>query len=125
MAERDEGLTSDAGNPTLGAFLDRWLSDSVRDSVRQQTLDSYAQQVQQHIRPALGRVKLKALSAAHIQRFYRMKLAQGLSPRTVQYLHVVLHRALKQAVRMKDILCRSATYANRCEISRQTPNWDL
>jgi integrase len=99
MAERDEGLTFDAGNVTVGAFLDRWLSDSVRDSVRQQTLDSYTQQVQQHIRPALGRVKLKALSAAQVQRFYRMKLDQGLSPRTVQYLHVILHRALRQAVR--------------------------
>ncbi len=52
-----------------------------------------------HVAPALGRVKIEKLSPAHLQGFYRQKLDAGLSPRTVQYLHVVLHRALKQALR--------------------------
>lgn len=99
MANRDKGLTFDTANSTLADFLDRWLSDSVRDSVRPQTLESYAYLVRIHIRPALGRIKLKTLSPAHVQRFYRAKLDQGLSGRTVQYIHVVLHRGLKQAMR--------------------------
>ena len=52
-----------------------------------------------HVIPALGNVKLAKLTPAHLQGFYRTKLDAGLSPRTVQYLHVVLHRALKQALR--------------------------
>jgi integrase len=44
-------------------------------------------------------VKLSKLTPAHLQGFYRSKLDSGLSPRTVQYIHVVLHRALKQALR--------------------------
>jgi len=44
-------------------------------------------------------VKVKALSPAHLQGFYHSKLEAGLSPRTVQYPHAVLHRALKQALR--------------------------
>ena len=71
----------------------------MRFSVKPVTFESYAHLVHVHIAPALGRVKLKALSPAHLQGFYRAKLDAGLSPRTVQYLHVVLHRALKQALR--------------------------
>lgn len=55
--------------------------------------------VDKHVVPALGNVKLSKLTPAHLQGFYRSKLDAGLSPRTVQYLHVVLHRALKQALR--------------------------
>ena len=43
-------------------------------------------------------MKLKAVTPAHIRGLYRNKLSSGLSPRTVQYIHVTLHKALKQAV---------------------------
>jgi integrase len=47
----------------------------------------------------LGKKKLKTLSAADVQRFYRAKLDSGLSSATVHKLHVLLHKALKQAER--------------------------
>jgi integrase len=99
MADRDGGVTFDAGTQTVGEYLDRWLTDSVRDSVKPRTFSNYSLQVRQHITPALGRVKLKNLSPAHIQSFYRTKLDAGLSPSSVRYIHAVLHRALKQALR--------------------------
>jgi integrase len=40
-----------------------------------------------------------SLTPAHVRGLYRKKLEVGLSPRTVQYVHVTLHKALKQAVR--------------------------
>jgi integrase len=55
--------------------------------------------VNKHVAPALGNVRLSKLTPAHLQGFYCSKLDSGLSPRTVQYIHVVLHRALKQALR--------------------------
>ena len=79
--------------------MTRWLEDSVRGSVKPVTFESYERLVRVHVAPALGRVKLAKLSPAHLQGLYRSKLDAGLSPRTVQYLHVVLHRALKQALR--------------------------
>lgn len=42
---------------------------------------------------------LKNLSPAHVQAFYRDRLDSGLSPATVQKIHVVLHKALSQAVK--------------------------
>jgi integrase len=52
--------------------------------------------------------KLKVLSAADVQRFYRAKLDSGLSSATVHKLHVVLHKALKRAVRWGLVACNVA-----------------
>jgi len=98
-AERDGGLVFDAGDLTLGEYLDRWLSDSVRDAVKQSTFENYEYVVRRHLRPSLGRTKLKVLAPAQVQGLYRAKLDSGLSARTVQLIHTVLHKALKQAVR--------------------------
>ena len=97
-ANADTGLVFDAGKLTLSEYLDRWLTDSVKDTVRQRTYERYESLVRVHIKPALGRVKLKALTPAHVRGLYREKLDSGLSPRTVNYIHVTLHKALSQAV---------------------------
>jgi integrase len=98
-ADAAGGLVADAGRLTVADYLERWLNDSVRGSVKPATHESYERLVNKHVSPALERVKLSALTPAHLQSFYRAKLDEGLSPRTVQYLHVVTHRALKQALR--------------------------
>src|SRR5215212_10251677 len=41
MADRDGGIVYDAGKLTVGEYLDRWLSDSVRSTVRQRTYERY------------------------------------------------------------------------------------
>src|SRR5215204_1438590 len=99
MADRDSGLCFDSENITLSEYMSRWLNDSVKGSVKPKTFESYGWLVRKHIVPALGRVKVKALSPAHLQGFYRSKLEAGLSPRTVRYFHAVLHRYLEQALR--------------------------
>ena len=94
----DAGLVFDAGALTLANYLDRWLADSVKDMVRQRTYERYESIVRVHIKPAFGRVKLRALTSAHARALYRQKLDSGLAPRTVNYIHVTLHKALSQAV---------------------------
>jgi len=98
IAERDSGVVYDSENMTVGEYLDRWLSDSVRGTVRQRTYERYQSLVRVHISPALGRVKVKNLTAAHVRSLCREKLDSGLAPRTVQYIHQTLSKALKQAV---------------------------
>ena len=108
LSDRESSLAFEAGKQTVGEFLDRWLSDSVRDTVRKGTFERYEQIIRIHIRPALGNLKLKTLSPAHVQSFYRDKLDRGLSPATVQKIHAVLHKALDQAVRWS-LVPRNAT----------------
>ena len=109
-AERDGGLVFDAGNLTMGEYLDRWLSDSVRDAVKQSTFENYEYVVRRHLRPSLGRTKLKVLAPAQVQGLYRAKLDSGLSARTYQLIHTVLRKALKQAVRW-ELVPRNVTDA--------------
>ncbi len=98
LADRNSGLTFDAGKTTIGEYLERWIEDSVRDTVRQRTYERYEQIVRVHLKPAFGRIKLGALSPANVRALYREKLNAGLSPRTVRYIHATLNKALKQAI---------------------------
>lgn len=49
--------------------------------------------------PDLGRKSLAKLGPQDLAALYRRRLDDGLSPRSVQRTHAVLHRALKQAER--------------------------
>ena len=98
LSERESGIHFDAENLTLEDYLDRWLMASVRDTVRQRTWERFEQIARLHIKPALGRLRLKALAPTHVRSLYREKLDTGLAPRTVQYIHTTLHKALKDAV---------------------------
>src|SRR5215212_10153869 len=110
MADADRGLIFDADNLKVGEYLDRWLADSVSDTVKATTFERYEQITRLHLKPALGRVKLKTLTPAHVRSLYREKLEAGLSSRTVRYIHTTLHKALKQAV-MDGLIPRNATEA--------------
>ena len=89
-ADRDTGFVFDADNLTLGNYLDRWINDSVRDTVRQRTWERYEQIVRVHIKPAFGRVKLKNITPTHARALHREKLDTGLAPSTVNYVHTTL-----------------------------------
>lgn len=65
--------------------------------MRQRTWERYEQIVRVHIKPTLSRTKLKTLNPAQVRALYRERLDGGSSPRTVQYVHVTLHKALEQA----------------------------
>ena len=82
----------------MGEYLDSWLADSVRVTVRQRTFERYESIVRVHIKPSLERVKLEALTPNHVRRLYRQKLDNGVAPCTVNYIHVTLHKALMDAV---------------------------
>jgi integrase len=110
MADADRGLIIDADSLKVGENLDRWLADSVSDTVKATIFERYEQITRLHLKPALGRVNLKALTPAHVRSLYREKLEAGSSARTVRYIHTTLHKALKQAV-MDGLIPRNATEA--------------
>jgi Phage integrase, N-terminal SAM-like domain len=91
---------------TVGAFLEGWLTDVARVTVRPRTYVSYRYVVGVHLTPALGDLGLAALSPADVQAFLNAKSASGLSPRTVGYLRGVLRGALGHAERT-DLVTRN------------------
>jgi integrase len=101
-----------------GDYLLEWVA-SLGD-VRPSTRASYEQNLTKHVKPGIGHLPLQRLTALHLDGLYRSllqpekkpgeKLAKPLSPRTVQYVHVIVHRALKDAVR-KNLLLRNVADA--------------
>jgi integrase len=98
MGDAARGLIFDAGNVTTGEYLKRWLEDSVRDTVRESTYNSYGRVVNGQLVLRIGRIKLSRLRPDHIRGLYRDMLDAGLATRTVRYAHTLLKRALTQAV---------------------------
>jgi integrase len=88
---------------TLGQWLDVWLDTYVSHSVKPYTEDSYRSTCNVHIKPAIGSIRLSALSTLQIQRFYNRLLEQGMSPKTIKNVNGVLHKALNQAVRIGEL----------------------
>ena len=80
--------------------------ESIRASVRPSTWAAYKVIVESRIIPALEMVPVQRLSAAQLNKLYASLLADGrhdgrggLSPRSVQYTHVTIHKALADAVK--------------------------
>lgn len=83
----------------VGPFLRRWLDEVAKPTLRASTYSSYDTILVQHLIPGIGRIALAKLAPADVQTFLNAKLASGLSPRRVQYIHAVLRRALVTAER--------------------------
>ncbi len=95
--ERNTLPSDEAERITLGGYLERWLRDSVEGTVSRHTYRDYQDKVRLHIAPVLGRVRLRDLTSDHLQKLYRKKLEEGLSPRSVRYIHTTMSKALHDA----------------------------
>jgi integrase len=113
------GLLPAGERVTVGGFLEQWLRDSARPSVRPRTYASYASIVRIHLAPALGKTPLTRLSPQQVQAFLNAKSASGLSPRTVGYLRAVLRQALGQAERWGMVTRNAARLAEPPRIPRR------
>jgi integrase len=105
---------------TLAQFLERWLEDVVKPSVRPSTYTSYEQKVRVHIVPTLGKLPLNQVMPQRIQAFMNEKREAGQSPRSVQYLRAVLRRALGQALKWDLVSRNAATLVDPPHLSRRT-----
>jgi integrase len=84
--------------PTVAQWLEIYLAEVAAAKVRPSTLHRYREEVEHHIGPMLGRLRLDKLTPAHLTAFYRDRL-DVLSPGSVRRLHANLRRALNVAIR--------------------------
>ena len=96
LKARADGLPVVAERQSVESFLAAWL-DTAKQSIRPRTYEAYELNVGR-VSPYLGRVKLARLTPAQIQACYGALLESGLSRRSVEQAHAVLHRALRVAV---------------------------
>lgn len=97
-----QGKIAATSNATVGAWLDKWLNEIHGRKLRPSTLDSYESVIRLHIKPQIGSKRLSNLTPEHVRQMHR----SITHSRTAQIAHVVLQRALKDAVR-EGILARN------------------
>ena len=120
--EVDEGTYLEPNKMTLAEWLDIWMSDYMGDK-KYLTVKNYKSNIETHIKPKLGSVKLQKLVPHMIQRFYNElsdhgcsvpvkdkngnvqkkdgKVVTSLNPmaaKTVRNIHGTLNKALSVAV---------------------------
>ena len=78
--------------------------------IKPKTLHDYRHLIERHVKPHIGEVTLQAMRPARLTRLYRDlattggRAGTGLSPRTVEYVHAILHKAFRDAVVVDQVL---------------------
>jgi len=105
LGHQSDGTFIQPHKDRLGVYLEEWL-EAIEKTVAPSTHSSYRQKVRLHVIPHLGDMRLADLDGMSFNRLYGGLLSDGrrdgtggLAPRTVRYIHTILHRALKDAVR--------------------------
>jgi hypothetical protein len=115
-AARDEarvkarrGEYIDRSRITVADYLDEWI-DAHAVEIKPKTLQDYRHLINRHVKPHIGALRLQAVRPARITKLYRDLVTSGgrnstgLSPRTVEYVHAVLRKALRDAVVIEHLL---------------------
>lgn len=91
---------------TLGAWMDRWLENYARPTIKHSTYCSYELYVRAHIKPQIGSLYLNTLRADDLQAFFNVRAKNGnqarkggLAPKTLTNLRNMMHMAFGQAVK--------------------------
>lgn len=98
---------------TVGEWLDFWLDEYKTDDIKPSTLAKYRIDIENHIKPALGAVRLADLRKPAVQQFInRLKRKSNLSAKSTRNTFTVLKSALRQAVEADYIAVNPADGCN-------------
>jgi integrase len=98
LDELKQGKVVIGPKQTVKQYLENWLENSRRLKVEITTAERYDSAIRVHLVPAFGHLRLDQLTREHVQVFYAKLLNDGLAPRTIQLIHMVLSTALNDAV---------------------------
>jgi integrase len=93
-----QGMLVTGPQQTLKQYLEHWLEEVHRPTIRAGTYKGCRDLLILHILPALGRFPLQKLTPQHIQAFYTQKTKEGYSASTIRQMHAMLHKAMDKAV---------------------------
>jgi excisionase family DNA binding protein len=117
---RRRGIPVPLERQTFAAFATKWLS-AARSTFREPTFRRYSSLMSRAV-ATLGNTSLTKLGAADLQKLYEERLSAGSAPRTVQHLHRVIHRALRDAEEWGDVARSVARLAHPPKVPRPQMN---
>lgn len=77
MAEAESGHLGEDARTTVGEYLGWWMENVVRNEVSHRTFHNYRSQVRNHLLPAIGKKKLRALRLEDVEGLYWSMSACG------------------------------------------------
>ncbi len=101
LGDLDRGIVPSVERYKLAEWLQFWLADVIAPKKEQKTFDRYEEASRLHVVPELGNVEISKLSPRHVQELETKLLRDGMAPKGVQMVHIVLSGALKHALRME------------------------
>lgn len=112
LTAQERGRSVKTTRRSVKSLLDEWHT-AIRPSVRPSTWANYRDYLDAYVIPIIGDTALQDLTPVRLNLLYshllergRIKRPGGLAPKTVQNVHRILHRALRDAVKW-DILPRN------------------
>lgn len=99
IADQRRGMLPTTSSATVQEYIEPWLEDVHKSTIKLSTYNHYEKLVRLYIVPGLGRIKLQSLTPQQVQTFYSKKLKEGLSPKSINNIHGLLHKALSNAVK--------------------------
>lgn len=91
------GAIPDKGTP-LGSWLDKWLEEIAKPTLKPRTYSDYRSMITRHLKPRLGKVPVSKLTPGHVRAMHR-EMTQEVSLATANKCHRVLRAALSDAER--------------------------
>jgi len=113
IVERQKGAYIEPTKLTVGQWLDTFYQSHIINKVKTSTRVGDESVIERHLKPYFGNTKLTELKGPQIQKVYNQLLLNGrvdgkggLNPKTIKNIHLVLHKALEQAVK-DDLLIKN------------------
>lgn len=110
---------SDGMGASFGQLLDRWLVECERLDLSPTTMRTYRAQIEQTIRPSLGKVPLTRLNAKQLDDLYGAMKTAEKTPKTIRNHHAIISAALHQAVRWGWVRTNIAEQAKPPRVSQR------
>jgi integrase len=105
------GVSIVGSDHTLGSWLDFWLENYKRPSIKAKTFDNYEKLINWYVLPNFGKIKLSKVKGETIQQLYNEMYKKGLATSTIKNVKAPLSQAFDQAVKNEII------YSNPCKIA--------
>jgi len=103
LGEVDKGNYRKPSKETVSDYLKFWLTNYAKQRLTPKSYERYESVVRIHILPDLGNIPITALRPEDLQSLYTTKISGGLAPRSVKYIHIVMHKALVVAMKWEKV----------------------
>ena len=110
LRQLDRGEYSDPSLITVGEWLDKWFNVYGRPRWRDSTSAEHHRNIENNLKPGLGRHRLQKLRPEHIQAYINRQVATGKAPASIRKQLEPLRSALKQATIDKLITTDPSTH---------------